>query len=165
VITIELKDEEIAAVLDRVQRSLTDLTPVMQDIGDDLLAGTDQRFRDGVSPEGVPWAPKSPVTLEAYRKRGASISFKPLIGPSRALSTNISFRHGADFVEIGSNQVYAAVMQFGAAKGAFGTTSRGGPIPWGNIPARPFLGLSETDRANIVATVEEWIAQATGGAA
>ena len=54
-------------------------------------------------------------------------------------------------------------MQFGARYGAFGTISRGGSIPWGNIPARPFLGISDTDRSNIAATVEEWLADALDG--
>jgi len=45
--------------------------------------------------------------------------------------------------------VYAAVHQFGAAQGAFGNTSRGSPIPWGDIPARPYLGLSDDDRQEI----------------
>lgn len=164
-IKIELKEDEISAVLDRVSAALTDMSPVMERIGDDLLSGTDQRFRDGIAPDGSAWAPKSAATLEAYRRGPDSVSFRPLIGPSKSLSTTISFRAGADFVEIGSNAVYAAVMQFGAAKGAFGTTSRGSPIPWGDIPARPFLGISDTDRSNIITTVTEWLERLAGGAA
>lgn len=53
--------------------------------------------------------------------------------------------------------VYAAVMQGGAAQGAFGRTSRGGPIPWGNIPARPFLGLSDSDRAGVLEIIAEYL--------
>jgi hypothetical protein len=34
-------------------------------------------------------------------------------------------------------------MHFGAKQGAFGRTSRGGPIPWGDIPARPLLPIDE----------------------
>ena len=65
--------------------------------------------------------------------------------------------YGPDFVEIGTNKIYAAVMQFGAAKGAFGTDAGGSSIPWGAIPARPFLGISDQDRTNIAATVDEWL--------
>jgi phage gpG-like protein len=61
--------------------------------------------------------------------------------------------------------IYAAVQQFGAAKGAFGRTSRGAPIPWGNIPARPFLGISAEDEPLMLEIVAEWFqAAATGGA-
>jgi phage gpG-like protein len=51
-------------------------------------------------------------------------------------------------------------MQFGATKGQFGQTKRGASIPWRNIPARPFLGLSPTDETEIVATVEEYLSGA-----
>lgn len=37
----------------------------------------------------------------------------------------------------------------GAKRGAFGVSRRGGPLPWGDIPARPFLGLSADDRKTI----------------
>ena len=44
----------------------------------------------------------------------------------------------------------AGTHQFGASKGAFGTTSRGSPIPWGDIPARPFFGLSSEDEWGVL---------------
>ncbi len=154
---IELNDADVAAALSRVAAAMTDLTPIMHDIGDVLVESTTKRFATGTDPEGNPWAPKSPTTIEAYRARGDSVSFRPLIGPSRALSTTIHYSAGPDRVEVGSNRIQAAVMQGGAAKGAFGRTARGGSIPWGNIPARPFIGLSDEDRTNIVDIVEEWL--------
>ena len=60
---------------------------------------------------------------------------------------------GSDAI-VGYNLIYATTHQFGAEKGAFGTTSRGGPIPWGDIPARPFLGISDDDRRDIEKLVE-----------
>jgi len=44
-------------------------------------------------------------------------------------------------VVVGSDMVYAPTHQYGAKKGAFGTMKNGSPIPWGNISARPFLGI------------------------
>lgn len=154
---IELKDDEISAALARIAAAMTDMTPVMQDIGEALVISTQDRFTESVSPDGTAFAPRSPTTLDAYKARGDVVDFRPLIGPSKALSGTIFPHAGADFVEVGSGREYAAVMQFGAAKGAFGRTKRGAPIPWGNIPARPFLGLSEQDRLNIVDVVEEWL--------
>ena len=46
-------------------------------------------------------------------------------------------------------------MQEGAAKGAFGSDSRGNPLPWGNIPARRWLDLSDEEELEIVAIAEE----------
>ncbi len=156
-ITIEIKDDAIAEALARVAAALTDMRPVMDDMGEYLVRSTKQRFPEGIAPDGTPWAPKSPATIEAYQRRGDPVSFRPLIGPTRALSTTISHEAGSDFVRWGSNRIQAAVMQFGAAKGAFGRMANGSPIPWGAIPARPFLGLSEQDRTAVLDIVEEWL--------
>lgn len=161
---IELKDEEVTAGLARLAAALADLTPAMKDIGKVLVEATKDRFAAGVDPDGNAWAPKSPVTIDAYRRRGDSVSFLPLTGPSRALKTTIHAVAGRDRVEVGSNRIQAAVMQQGAAQGAFGRTPRGGPIPWGRIPARPFIGLSDQDRTAIVDLVDEWLESVAGGA-
>lgn len=166
-IRVEIQHDEIGPVLDRLAASLTDMRPVMQEIGDALVYETGQRFERGVSPAGVPWTPKSKTTIETYRRRGGSVSFKPLIGPTKVLSTTIHHHAETNSVEVGSNAIQAAVMQFGAAKGAFGSYQGKGfggttptiSIPWGDIPARPFLGLSDIDRSNIIETVNEWLAR------
>ncbi len=57
---------------------------------------------------------------------------------------------GDDTLEIGSSMNYAAMQQFGGNKSEF-------PFLWGDIPARPFLGISDEDEANILATIEEFL--------
>ena len=81
---------------------------------------------------------------------GLLTSKKPLIGKSKRLSTEINYQASATQVTIGSPMEYAAVHQFGVLRGALGRTKRGSPIPWGDIPARPFLGVSEADKADIL---------------
>lgn len=162
-ITIELKQDQVGPALRELAALLDDLTPVMQGIGEYLVDSTRQRFVRGESPEGARWAPKSPVTLARYgARRSNRVDIRPLFGPSGSLSTQILTEATSDSVSVGSNLIYAAVMQFGAAQGAFGRTSRGGPIPWGSIPARPFLGLSPEDETAIVAITAEWIARIDG---
>ena len=159
-ITVKLKEDQISGVLMRLARHLSDMSPVMNSIGEQLEYQTEQRFDQGVSPDGVPWAPKSQATIDAYTKRGQSVDFRPLFGPNTdgtPLRASFFRDYGPDFVEVGTNKVQATVMQFGAAKGAFGADAAGHPIPWGRIPARPFLGISDIDRNNINATVEEWL--------
>ena len=51
---------------------------------------------------------------------------------------------------------YAAVHQYGAAKHSF----TGGKTPWGDIPARPFLGLSTDDQGFIVLAAQRYLDQA-----
>lgn len=159
-ITVELEDADVERILARLSASLSDMSEVMNEIGEQLEFETVKRFEDGVAPDGTPWAPKSPTTIAAYERRGQTVDVRPLFGPNvdgQPLRTSFFRDYGPDFVELGTNKIYSAVMQFGAAKGAFGTDARGGSIPWGNIPARPFLGISDQDRINIAAIVEEWL--------
>lgn len=134
---------------------LDDMTPVYQDISEYMLQAHRQRFVTGTAPDGTPWAPKSAATLERYKRLGYGSLGKPLIGPSKALSRLIQNFVSKDGVLIGSSQIYAGVMQDGAEKGAFGTNSRGDPLPWGRIPARPWLGISDEEELGIVAITEE----------
>ena len=48
-------------------------------------------------------------------------------------------------------------MQFGMPKGYAGRTQRGAPIPWGDIPPRPFLGLSTSDAESVTAIIRDYL--------
>lgn len=153
---VEIKEDEITGALQRLSASLSDLTPVMQEIGEIMVDSTKQRFPQGIAPDGSRWARKSQTTLNRYGARSSNrIDIRPLFGPSGALSSQIFYEVAPDSVSWGSPMIYAATQQFGAAQGAFGRTSRNGPIPWGNIPARPFLGVSAEDQANILDAISE----------
>ncbi len=158
--TLEINDTAANAALDELAQLLGDMTSPMQDIGEFLTKTTKDRFGAGTSPDGVPWAPKSEVTKEGYRRRGDHVDDRPLFGPSGSLSSLIHYEATPTSVRWGSPMIYAAVMQGGAAQGAFGRTLRGGPIPWGNIPARPFLGLSDSDRAGVLEIIAEYLSGA-----
>ena len=161
-IQIEIDTSEVRGAIRRAIETLEDMTPIYTDIGEYLIEAHRQRFIKGVDPDGNPWAPKSAVTLERYRRRGYGFLGQPLIGPSKSLSRMILRFVSKDGVVIGSNMIYAAVMQEGAAKGAFGKTSRGAPIPFGTIPARRWLGLSSEDEAKIVKIVDLHLAADLG---
>lgn len=152
--TIEIKDDEITAALDRLLLELSDMSDVMNTIRELLVISTADRFTSGEAPDGSKWARKSAATLEAQRQKGYSDP-RPL-HMSGILSSNIGSAHGPFFVEVTTNAEYAAMMQFGGSKAAF-------PHLWGDIPARPFLGVSEDDRTGILATVEEWLATSAQG--
>ena len=137
--------DEATALLERV--AVQDRTSLFETIGEYLLVSTRGRFRTSTGPDGTAWAAKQRSTIAAQEARGDTPSAKPLIGPSRRLGNEIHYRATAQGVEIGSVLEYAAVQQFGAGRGQFGQTRRGAGVPWGDIPARPFLGLSPADRA------------------
>jgi len=150
-------NEASKKALRRAADLLGDMTPVYQDVGEYMLEATRDRFRKGEAPDGSKWPAKSAATLDRYKRLGYGTLNRPLIGPSKSLSRQILRFVSADGVTIGSNLEYSGVMQFGAAKGAFGTDSRGRTIPWGRIPARAFLGLSDADEEAIIDIAEEHI--------
>lgn len=146
--------------LDRTQRRLgalvkagRDLTPLMRDIGEYLLRTTKDRFEDERAPDGAPWQPLSEATRRRKRRNKDRILTESghLGGPS------LSYRASPSELLLGSSAVYAGTHQFGAKRGSFGTTSKGAPIPWGDIPAREFLGLSSADSAEIADLVGDYL--------
>lgn len=156
--TITFDDAEALAYLGQLAAKLGDLTPVMQDLGEYLVVSTKSRFASSTAPDGTPWAANSLTTLARYGRmyKGASKAVagkKPLIGESRRLSGEIHAVSTSTSVTVGSSLVYAGVQQFGAGKGTLGPRS-----PWGDIPARPYLGLSTADRGNVLAIVREYLA-------
>lgn len=157
IISIDVTTDTLTPALRRAAEALEDLTPLMQDIGELMVERTKDNFKTGTGPDGTAWAPRSQVTLDAYARRGDTPKGGPLVGVTRALSTTIAYEADAAGVSWGSNMIYAAVMQFGAAQGAFGKTSRGGPIPWGDIPARPYLGIGAEDQTAILETIEDYL--------
>lgn len=72
-IRIEFNDRDVNTALSRLQGLLDDLTPVMQEIGETLVASTEARFDAQTSPEGGPWAKKKQSTIDRQTKgkRGA----------------------------------------------------------------------------------------------
>lgn len=164
-VDVIINEDSFSPLLDRLAAHLSDMTPVMQDLGELLVQQTKDRFPTGTAPDGSRWAPKSPATLAAYGARKSNrVDRRPLFGPSGRLSSEIFYQASATGVEWGSGLIYSAVMQFGAARGAFGTAANGTPIPWGAIPARPFIGLSDDDAAAVVALLEDWLAGIADGA-
>lgn len=158
-INIEIKDQAVTTLLSRLAERMANLLPAMQDIGEALSEGTKQRFGQSADWDGHAWAKNSQTTVSMYlgttkgnykkngslSKKGAARSGrkKPLIGETRSLSTTIDYQASKDRVTIGSPMEYAGTHQFGAKRGAFGSHN-GRPIPWGDIPARPFLPLDDS---------------------
>lgn len=153
-IEIKYDDRDAQAALARLAKQVGDLTPALRSVGEYLIRSTKQRFRSGTAPDGRHWAANSPVTLA--RKKGT----RPLIGESRRLGNEIAYEVSAHELRLGSSLEYAAVQQLGARRGAFGKNKRNHPIPWGDIPARPFLGLSEADQHELIDILQEHLEEA-----
>jgi phage virion morphogenesis protein len=159
-ITIEVDDKRVNEVIAELVRRVDDLSPAMRQIAGTLAAGIEQAFEREADPTTLtPWQRLSAVTI-ARREAAGHWPGKKLQVSGRLVSSIVpSF--GPDFAQAGTNVPYATTMHFGAAQGAFGRTSRGGPIPWGDIPPRPFMGMSEETADDVLAIVGEYLASAT----
>ena len=162
-LTISVDDRQIRAALRRLSEKLDDLTPAMDRIGAYLANEARKTFIDARSPWGAPWAPLKEATVARRRKR----SNVPLRDTGRLMNSigHVASRHR---VSVGTNVKYAPTHQFGAKKWEYGTRrvtqnvrahqrrvrgktqnvrahtrQRTLPIPWGDVPARPFLPIRD----------------------
>lgn len=157
---IELEDAEVLKAIDTLQKAGGRLEPVWRDIGEYLLISTRERFDREQAPDGTPWEPLAESTLQRKMLKGvqrgkgkkrkrlttrkgtlktgaisAALNSKILV-ESGNLRDLMRYQIGQDGLKFGSDRIYAATHQFGDEKR--------------DIPARPFLGLSEEDRQEIL---------------
>lgn len=74
----------------------------------------------------------------------------PLI-KSGVLKNSIYSRYDSDAAYVYTAVKYAPTHQFGARQGQYGRSRRNGPIPWGDVPARPFMLIQDEDIVKIQA--------------
>lgn len=154
-INIEYDDQQVQRAIRRLLRAGADLSPAMRTIADHLAASTRQTFDDETAPDGSPWQKLKPSTIK-QRERSGYVPIN-ILGRSGDLKASIIGQSDASSVVVGTDRIYATTHQFGAKKGVFGKTKRGAPIPWGDIPARPFLGVNANQEENIQQIVLDYI--------
>ncbi len=141
-IEIDIDDRQVNAALDQLIRAGVSLADPMREIGEEVLASTQDRFDLQQSPDGVPWAPLSEKYLKSKRKRKSRGADAILVLDDH-LHGELAYNSGDDWMEITAPQVYAATHQFG-------DDTR-------NITARPFLGFSDDDMSTIHGILAEYL--------
>ncbi|MCU8031783.1 phage virion morphogenesis protein [Shewanella sp. SM73] len=122
-----------------------DLQPALSAIAEYLRGSTQDRITAGESPDGTPFAALSDFTLGAKSRNQDKILIE------RGYLYNLVYQVSSEQMQLGSNMVYAAMHQFG------GTTAPNSMIPNKDIPAREFLGVSQDDEIEIIATVGDYL--------
>ncbi len=165
--TVTLYDAKPLAALAQVEDALDDLTVLFDGIGRALVNSAVERIiQTNTGPDGAAWEPSQRV-----KDHGGKT-----LHDTGELSRSITHLAGPDRVVVGTNRPYARAMQVGAERGEFGaaigrttpTAQRPWsqdyftPLPWGDIPARPYLGISSDDLATIGDLVELHISQIVG---
>lgn len=105
------------------------LRPALEQVGEHILSETLERFDTSTTPDGSPWQPSQRV----LKHNG-----KTLLDTGR-LQGSVTYKADTQSVQVGTNLDYAAIHQFGS----------GSLEKPKNIPARPYLGLSQSDEIEI----------------
>lgn len=180
-IEITANDKKVSAFLEQIQKKLGDLTSTNKIIGSTVRASVIRNFEKSGRPKK--WKKHSKFT-EKLRGKGAKILMAQ--GFAGGLAASINYKADKESVAIGTNKIYGAIHQFGAKKGSFGTVKAniqthvrkitqifGRPIrsreitvrahtrkmklPWGDIPARPFLMVQPEDWGEIKESLSDFI--------
>ena len=140
VISVQVTDKPVMDALQELSRRVSDISEPLNEIGIEFAERIRGQFSKGESPYGNKWAALSAVTQA--KNKGRRSGGEPLRDTGRLMaSITHQMIDGGKTVSIATNVKYANTHQFGARQGQYGRTKRNGPIPWGNIPARPYMPI------------------------
>ena len=131
-IEIEINNaQQIAYILNKLANTAQDRTPLMRSIAGTMESAVLQNFDVGGRPK---W-------LGLKYRQGT-----PLVDTENLMNSITSY-YDNDSAEVGTNEPYAAIHQFG------GKAGRGRKV---DIPARPFLVLTPQDEDDILEDVQAY---------
>jgi len=145
-IKVEFDGTRIMEALQKLENATGDLTPAFLEIKEVLIESTQQRFATKTAPDGSQWPGNSNVTIERKGKND------PLVDGGY-LNSEFGSDITGNTLTIFPEKEYAAMQQFGGTKAEF-------PHLWGDIPARPFLGISPEDEEEILKIVNQHLEDA-----
>ena len=144
------------AALGQAAKKLGNTQALMESVGEALVSGTLKRFDAEEDPQGNQWEPSGRASEEGGQT---------LTNTAR-LRDSIDYAATPDKVMVGSNLPYARIHQLGGVivpkkakklvfKGHDGTTRAVDKV---TIPARPYLGVSESDLDDVRAAMADFLA-------
>jgi phage virion morphogenesis protein len=131
----------VEAALAKLAAAATDVRPALVEIGNSLIQSHHRRFDQQVDAQGRRWAPLSPRYYR-YKKKNKD----RILVLDSFLRDFLHYQAEQDRLDFGASQLYAATHQFGD--------------PSRNIPARPYLGISNDDEREIVEILSEHLSRA-----
>ena len=146
---VTIQDDELKALSSRLKEMAlkpSDRKQLLHDIGVEIETQTKERFETKTSPDGDDWAEIAQSTKKFYRKKYGSEN--PGKGTLWRLSSvpmidTVTSEVSSWSVLVGATKVYAAVHQYGWRER--------------NIPARPYLGLSNDDKVDIIGIINTFL--------
>lgn len=147
-ISVKVDTKAVVETFDVLDKRVKSKTPLFQ-IGVEMVKSTVKHFENESGPDGSGWMPSWRVRMGG----GQTLSDKGTLKAS--LDNDVR----GNSVIVGTNLKKARTLQYGAARGKYGRTKYGVPVPWGNIPARPFLGISNDDRKLIMRILTNFVTE------
>lgn len=151
---ISVNIDDVTTALARLENAGDMRLNIMRGIGGVLLAAIERGFRDESDPTtGAPWADLSPATIARRAAKGHNGKKLQVSGHLAASFGEVALSEHE--VVVGTNDVKAPTLHFGAKRGAYGRMSilnsrREVPIPWGDIPSRPMLPIGADGEINTI---------------
>jgi phage virion morphogenesis protein len=131
-ITVEGGDR-VLQVLNNILTLVKDPKDIERDVGKLAVASIKNRIQvTKTDPNGVPWRPMAVSTIQQRMRKGTIAS--GLLNDTGGLLNSISFQQTNDGLAVVASAAYATYLQNGTTK----------------MPARPFMGWSNDDKANII---------------
>lgn len=151
--------EALQSILRQLAQRSENPGPAMKSVAATLLRETERIFAQEGKGVGLDeaWQSLSEVTIhqralaasggrqhgkdgrELKRYSQAANGLMKILQRSSKLAASIEASSDSHEARLGTNRVYAKTMFYGAKKGQFGRDGRNHPIPWGDIPARPYF--------------------------
>ncbi|MBR6421952.1 phage virion morphogenesis protein [bacterium] len=153
--------KDLQTLLERLDKVFLNRKKLNLGVAETMLSAVQENFLDSgrdVAGNTKQWHPLSAVTLERRGKKRNS----PILRVSNRLYHSLHSSYNNDAAAVGTNVIYAALQHYGAKKGEFGKW-RNHPIPWGDIPARPYMMLTNQDIQDIIDFISEKINEAAHG--
>ncbi|PLX49125.1 MAG: phage virion morphogenesis protein [Desulfobulbaceae bacterium] len=162
-ISVEIDDRQVREALTSLEKAGGNMHLAFQDIGEYLLISHRERFDNEQAPDGTPWEPLADSTLrrkmlkgvrrgKGKKRKSLTTSRGTKAGAIKALAGSkilvergdlrdlLRYQAGGDSLEFGTDRIYGATQHFG-------DDDR-------NIPARPYLGLSDDDEAEVLRIIQ-----------
>lgn len=111
--------------------------PALQDIGEYLDLAHRLRWDAQQTPDGSAWAPLAPATLARKQQRNQPTD---ILVQSTFMRDTLRYQLTPFGLLFGTDRIYGASHQYGREEAG--------------IPARPWLGLSSSDRDEVVRIIE-----------
>lgn len=144
---VTIQDDELRALCSRLNSMAlkpSERKELLGSIGVEMETQTKERFAEKKTPDGDDWADIAESTKNYYQKKfGTKNPGNGILWRQGSLMDSITHETDSWSVTVGATKVYAAVHQFGWKEK--------------NIIARPYLGLSNDDKADIIGIINGFL--------